>query len=112
MKRTTAFILLVVFALSLCACNKGPSKEAKAAIVGEWRSTSGYYYIFNEDCTGVTSEGEEFDWNYDEENQAYTITLYTGKTLSSPIHVEKGLRFLEINNLKTYHKDDLLKLIK
>lgn len=110
MKRVVSLILIAVLGLSLCAC--GSDNASGDPVIGEWRSLTDFYYFFQEDYTGYTSEGDEFTWSYEGDLKGYTIVMRSGETFSSPIYTENGLRFLSFNNLRTYHSDDLMKLTK
>ena len=104
-----ALLLAAVMCFSLVAC--GGSASAKKAIVGEWKTLSGSSMTFNEDGTGITPVGDDFDWRYDAEKDWYDVS-YMGMSFSMIIKTENDIRYINVEGETFYHADDYEKAVK
>ena len=79
MKKLLALLLATVMCLSLVACGSDPSK----AVLGTWRSDSGYACTFKADGTGEVAIDKgttaSCTWTYNEETGVFNVNYGYGK---------------------------------
>lgn len=92
------FFLTILFALAGCSKDKDIDQED---LYGRWKASDGYYYTFNEDLTGSTSDedGDSFDFTWKLSDKELTLRIMGNGSTDKVVYQRYDIKSLKDNKM-------------